>query len=138
MAQSRGALSRQADRLCERGQQLQEGLNILKHEFEMILEQRNYYSNQTEYFGSVVRRLDENSTRYHRRGAQLVEAYEQKQRATDELMRNAHLLGYWGQAEGDGNHPLQGEGNPEPGGPVRQLLEKRETLVYETIYIYTH
>ena len=93
MAQSRGALSRQADRLCERGQQLQEGLNILKHEFEMILEQRNYYSNQTEYFGSVVRRLDENSTRYHRRGAQLVEAYEQKQRATDELMNIYWAIG---------------------------------------------
>ena len=54
MAQSRGALIWQADRRCERGQQLQEELNILKHEFEMILEQRNYYSNQTEYFGSVV------------------------------------------------------------------------------------
>ena len=86
MAQSRGALIWRADRLCERGQQLQEELNILKHEFEMILEQRNYYSNQIEYFGSVVRRWDENSTRYHRRGAQLVEAYELEQRASDELM----------------------------------------------------
>ena len=92
MAQSRGALIRQADR-CEKGQQLQEDLNILKHEFEMILEQRNYYSNQTEYFGSVVRRLDENSTRYHRRGAQLVEAYELEQRATDELMRIYWAIG---------------------------------------------
>ena len=65
----------------------------MKHEFEMILEQRNYYSNQTEYFGSVVRRLDENSTRYHRRGTQLVEAYEQEQRATDELLRIYGLSG---------------------------------------------
>ena len=93
MAQSRGTLILQADRLGEKGQQLQEELNILKHEFEMILEQRNYYSNQTEYFGSVVRRLDENSTRYHRRGAQLVEAYEQEQRATDELMRIYWAIG---------------------------------------------
>ena len=53
----------------------------------------NYYSNQTEYFGSVVRRLDKNSTRYHRRGAQLVEAYEQEQRATDELMRIYWAIG---------------------------------------------
>ena len=59
----------------------------------MILEQSNYYSNQTEYFGSVVRRLNENSTRYHRRGAQLVEAYEQEQRATDELMRIYWAIG---------------------------------------------
>ena len=63
MAQSRGALIRQSDWLGEKGQQLQEELNIVKHEFKMILEQRNYYSNQTEYFGSVVRRLDKNSTR---------------------------------------------------------------------------
>ena len=93
MAQSRGALIRQADRLCEKGQQLQEELNILKHESEMMLEQRYYYSNQTEYFGSVVRGLDENYTRYHRRGAQLVEAYEQEQRATDELMRIYWAIG---------------------------------------------
>ena len=93
MAQSRGALIWRADRLCERGQQLQEEFNILKHEFEMILEQRNYYSNQIEYFGSVVRRLDENSTRYHRRGAQLVEAYELEQRASDELMRIYWAIG---------------------------------------------
>ena len=93
MAQSRGVMIRQADRLREKGQQLQEELNILKHDFEMISEQRNYYSNQTEYFGSVVRGLDENSTRYLRRGAQLVEAYEQEQRATDELMRIYWAIG---------------------------------------------
>ena len=93
MAQSRGALIRQADRLGEKGKQLQEELNILKHEFEMILEQCNYWSNQTEYYGSVVRRLDESSTRYHRRGAQLVEAYEQEQRATDQLMRIYWAIG---------------------------------------------
>ena len=86
MAQSRGALIRRADRLWESGQQLQGELNILKHEFEMILEKRNFYSNQIEYYGSVVRRLDENSPRYHRRGAQLVEAYELEQCASDELM----------------------------------------------------
>ena len=93
MAQSKGALIWRADRLCERGQQLQDELNILKHEFEMILEQRNYYSNQIEYFGSVVRRLDENTTRYHRRGAQLVEAYKLEQRASDELMRIYWAIG---------------------------------------------
>ena len=93
MAQSRGALLRQADRLGERGQQLQEELIILKHEFELILEQRNYYSNQAEYFGSAVRRLDENSTRYHRRGAQLVKAFELEQRASDELMRIYWAIG---------------------------------------------
>ena len=93
MAQSKGALIWRADRLCERGQQLQEELNILKHEFEMILEQRNYYSNQIEYFGSVVRRLDENSTRYHWRGAQLIEAYKLEQRASDELMRIYWAIG---------------------------------------------
>ena len=86
MSQSRGALIRQADHLCESGQQLQSELNILKHEFEMILEQRNFYSNQIEFYGSVVSRLDENSLRYHRRDAQLVEAYELEQRASDELM----------------------------------------------------
>ena len=59
----------------------------------MILEQHNYYSNQTEYFGSVVRGLDENSISYHRRGAQLVEAYEQEQRATDKLMRIYWAIG---------------------------------------------
>ena len=42
MAQSRGALIRLANGLSEKGQQLQDELNILKHEFEMILEQRNY------------------------------------------------------------------------------------------------
>ena len=93
MAQSRGALLRQADRLGERGQQLQEELIILKHEFELILEQRNYYSNQAEYFGSAVRRLDENSTRYHRRGAQLVEAFELEQCASDKLMRIYWAIG---------------------------------------------
>ena len=93
MAQSRGALIRLANGLGEKGQQLQDELNILKHEFEMLLEQRNYYSNQTEYFGLVVRRLDENSTRYHRRGAQLVEAYELEQRATEELMRIYWAIG---------------------------------------------
>ena len=45
MAQSRGALIRQANGLGEKGQQLQDELNILKHEFEMLLEQRDYYSN---------------------------------------------------------------------------------------------
>ena len=122
MAQSRGALNRQADRLGEKGQQLQEELNILKHEFEMILEQHNYYSNQTEYFGSVVRRCTTCGG---------IQAGTARYRRTD-----AHLLGYWGQAAGDGDHSHQGEGNPEPGGPDRQLLEKRETLVYEAIYTY--
>ena len=59
----------------------------------MLLETRDYYANQTEYFGSVVRRLDEGSTRYNRRGAQLVEAYEQEQRATEELMRVYWAIG---------------------------------------------
>ena len=93
MAQSRGAVIRQANRLGERGQQLQEELNILKHDFNIHLETRDYYVNQIEYFGSVVRRLDEGSTRYHRRGAQLVEAYEQEQRATEELMRVYWAIG---------------------------------------------
>ena len=93
MAQSRGAVIRQANRLGEKGQQLQEELNILKHDYNMHLETRDYYANQTEYFGSVVRRLDEGSTRYHRRGAQLVEAYEQEQRATEELMRVYWAIG---------------------------------------------
>ena len=93
MAQSRGAVIRQANRLGEKGQQLQEELNILKHDYNMHLETRDYYVNQTEYFGSVVRRLDEGSTRYHRRGAQLVEAYEQEQRATEELMRVYWAIG---------------------------------------------
>ena len=93
MAQSRGAVIRQANRLGERGQQLQEELNILKHDYNMHLETRDYYVNQIEYFGSVVRRLDEGSTRYHRRGAQLVEAYEQEQRATEELMRVYWAIG---------------------------------------------
>ena len=93
MAQSRGALIRQANGLGEKCQQLQYELNVLKHDFNMHLETRNYYSNQTEYFGSVVRRLDEGSTRYHRRGAQLVEAYEQEQRATEELMRVYWAIG---------------------------------------------
>ena len=93
MAQSRGAVIRQANRLGEKGQQLQEELNILKHDYNMLLETRDYYANQTEYFGSVVRRLDEGSTRYNRRGAQLVEAYEQEQRATEELMRVYWAIG---------------------------------------------
>ena len=93
MAQSRGAVIRQANRLGEKGQQLQEELNILKHDYNMHLETRDYYVNQIEYFGSVVRRLDEGSTRYHRRGAQLVEAYEQEQRATEELMRVYWAIG---------------------------------------------
>ena len=93
MAQSRGAVIRQANRLGEKGQQLQEELNILKHDYNMHLETRDYYVNQMEYFGSVVRRLDEGSTRYHRRGAQLVEAYEQEQRATEELMRVYWAIG---------------------------------------------
>ena len=93
MAQSRGAVIRQANRLGEKGQQLQEELNILKHDYNMLLETRDYYVNQIEYFGSVVRRLDEGSTRYHRRGAQLVEAYEQEQRATEELMRVYWAIG---------------------------------------------
>ena len=93
MAQSRGAVIRQANRLGEKGQQLQEELNILKHDYNMHLETRDYYAKQTEYFGSVVRRLDEGSTRYHRRGAQLVEAYEQEQRATEELMRVYWAIG---------------------------------------------
>ena len=93
MSQSRGALIRRADRLCESGQQLQSELNILKHEFEMILEQGNFYFNQIEFYGSVVRRLDENSPRYHQRGAQLVEAYELEQRASDELMRIYWAIG---------------------------------------------
>ena len=93
MAQSRRAVIRQANRLGEKGQQLQEELNILKHDYNMHLETRDYYANQTEYFGSVVRRLDEGSTRYHRRGAQLVEAYEQEQRATEELMRVYWAIG---------------------------------------------
>ena len=93
MAQSRGAVIRQANRLGEKGQQLQEELNILKHDYNMHLETRDYYANQIEYFGSVVRRLDEGSTRYHRRGAQLVEAYEQEQRATEELMRVYWAIG---------------------------------------------
>ena len=37
MAQSRGALIRQANGLGEKGQQLQDELIILKHEFEMLL-----------------------------------------------------------------------------------------------------
>ena len=93
MAQSRGALIRQANGLGEKCPQLQNELIGLKHEFEMLLEQRNYYSNQTEYLGSVVRRMDESSTRYHRRGAQLVEAYELEQRATEELMRIYWAIG---------------------------------------------
>ena len=93
MAQHRGALIRQANALSEKGQHLQDELNILKHDFNMHLETRNYYSDQTEYFGSVVRRLDEGSTRYHRRGARLVEAYEQEQRATEELMRVYWAIG---------------------------------------------
>ena len=93
MAQSRGALIRQANGLGEKGQQLQDELNILKHDFNMLLETRDYYLNQTEYFGSVVRRSNEGSTRYHRRGAQLVEAYEQEQRATEELMRVYWAIG---------------------------------------------
>ena len=93
MAQSRGAVIRQANRLGEKGQQLQEEINILKHDYNMHLETRDYYVNQIEYFGSVVRRLDEGSTRYHRRGAQLVEAYEQEQRATEELMRVYWAIG---------------------------------------------
>ena len=87
MAQSRGALLRRADRLVEIGQQLQEEVNILKFDFGMMQEQRNYYSDQIEYYGMVLRGLDENSPRYHRRGAQLVEAYDREQRASDELMR---------------------------------------------------
>ena len=86
MSQFRGALIRRADQLYESGQQLQSELNILKHDFEMILERRNFYSNQIEFYGSVVRRLDENSSRYHRRGSQLVEAYKLEQCASDELM----------------------------------------------------
>ena len=93
MAQSRGAVIRLANRLGEKGQQLQEELNILKHDYNMHLETRDYYVNQIEYFGSVVRRLDEGSTRYHRRGSQLVEAYEQEQRATEELMRVYWAIG---------------------------------------------
>ena len=93
MAQARGAVIRQANRLGEKGQQLQEEINILKHDYNMHLETRDYYVNQIEYFGSVVRRLDEGSTRYHRRGAQLVEAYEQEQRATEELMRVYWAIG---------------------------------------------
>ena len=84
---------RLANGLRDKGQQQQDELNIPKHEFEMLLEQRNYYANQAEYFGSVVRRLDEYSTRYHRRGAQLVEAYELEQRATEELMRIYRAIG---------------------------------------------
>ena len=87
MAQSRRALILQADRLCELGQQLQEDVNILKFDFGMIQEQRNFYSNQIEYYGIVLRRLDENSPMYQRRGAQLVEAYDLEQRTSDELMR---------------------------------------------------
>ena len=37
--------------------------------------------------------MDESSTRYHRRGAQLVEAYELEQRTTEELMRIYWAIG---------------------------------------------
>ena len=64
MAQSREALVNQADRLRITGQQLQEEVNVLKFDFNIILVQRNFYSDQIEYYGAVLRRLDENSARY--------------------------------------------------------------------------
>ena len=93
MALSRETLVSEADRLREIGQQLQEEVNILKFDFNRILEQRNFYSNQIEYYGTVLRRLDENSARYEQRGAQLKEAWDSEQRASDELLRIYESIG---------------------------------------------
>ena len=122
MAQSREALVNQADRLRITGQQLQEEVNVLKFDFNIILVQRNFYSDQIEYYGAVLRRLDENSARYQWRGAQLEEACDREQCASDELLRIYESIGDK-QQEID-ETPGQGEGYPKPGGPDGQLLEK--------------
>ena len=93
MAQFIEALVIQADRLREIGQQMQEEVKVLKFDFNMNLEQRNFYSNQIEYYSAVLRRLAENSARYQRRGAQLEEAFDREQCASDELLRIYESIG---------------------------------------------
>ena len=122
MAQFIEALVIQADRLREIGQQMQEEVKVLKFNFNMNLEQRNFYSIQIEYYSTVLRRLAENSARYQWRGAQLEEACDREQCASDELLRIYKSIGDK-QQEID-ETPGQGEGYPKPGGPDGQLLEK--------------
>ena len=93
MAQFREALVIQADRLREIGQQMQEEVKVLKFDFNMNLEQHNFYSNQIKYYSAVLRRLAENSARYQRRGAQLEEAFDREQCASDELLRIYESIG---------------------------------------------
>ena len=93
MAQFREALVIQADRLREIGQQMQEEVKVLKFNVNMNLEQRNFYSIQIEYYSTVLRRLAENSARYQRRGAQLEEAFDREQCASDELLRIYESIG---------------------------------------------
>ena len=93
MAQFIEALVIQADRLREIGQQMQEEVKVLKFDFNMNLEQRNFYSNQIEYYSAVLRRLAENSARFQRRGAQLEEAFDREQCASDELLRIYESIG---------------------------------------------
>ena len=93
MAQFIEALVIQADRLREIGQQMQEEVKVLKFDFNMNLEQHNFYSNQIEYYSAVLRRLAENSARFQRRGAQLEEAFDREQCASDELLRIYESIG---------------------------------------------
>ena len=72
---------------------MQEEVKVLKFDFNMNLEQRNFYSNQIEYYSAVLRRLAENSARYQRRGAQLEEAFDREQCASDELLRIYESIG---------------------------------------------
>ena len=83
----------QAEQLRYSAQQLQEEVNGLKYDFNILMEQRAFYSNQIEYYGCVLRRLDENSARYQWRGAQLEEACDRDQRASDELLRIYETIG---------------------------------------------